>query len=208
MKLLKEDEELYIYAQSEDRIQKERSMRTRRLRRLMGQLKKLRNQKRLKRDMLLMKLGAFKKEAGRAYGLLEIKLPDPGEAINAQSFHWGINRSKYRQAYRREGRYLLRSNLENEEPVKLWEYYIQLTQIEEAFRNLKGDLAIRPVYHKVESRIEAHIFISFLAYCLHVTLKQRCKASATGLTPRSVIEQLKAMPRGFLLKRPLCCNGS
>jgi len=193
VKLLKEDEELYIYAQSEDRIQKERSMRTRRLRRLIDRLNKLRNQKRLKRDTLLMKLGALKKEAGRAYGLLEIKLPDTHELINSQSFHWRINRTKYREAYRREGRYLLRSNLESEEPVKLWEYYIQLTQIEEAFRNLKGDLAIRPVYHKVESRIEAHIFISFLAYCLHVTLKQRCKASATGLTPRSVIEQLKAM---------------
>jgi transposase len=82
---------------------------------------------------------------------------------------------------------------QSKEPVKLWGYYIQLTQIEEAFRNLKGDLAIRPVYHKIESRIEAHIFISFLAYCLHVTIKQRCKASATGLTPRSVIEQLKVM---------------
>ena len=68
-----------------------------------------------------------------------------------------------------------------------------MTEVEEAFRNLKGDLAIRPIYHKNENRIEAHIFIAFLAYCLQVTLKQRCKQHASGLTPRSVLQQLKAM---------------
>ncbi len=68
-----------------------------------------------------------------------------------------------------------------------------MTEVEEAFRNLKGDLAIRPIHHQLESRIEAHIFIAFVAYCLHVSLKQRCKATASGLTPRSVLEQLKAI---------------
>jgi transposase len=193
VKLLEEDGEVYVYAQSHDRIRKERAMRKRRLRRLLGELGKLRARKRLKRDELLMKLGAAKKEAGRSFGLMTIRVPDPGEPITPQTFHWQINRAKYRQACRREGRYLLRSNLPAEDPARLWEYYIGLTEIEEAFRNLKGDLAIRPVYHRDESRIEAHIFIAFLAYCLHVTLKQRCKRQASGLTPRSVLEQLKAM---------------
>ena len=103
------------------------------------------------------------------------------------------NRAKYRTTRRREGRYLLRSNLTETDPAKLWEHYIQLTQIEEAFKSLKGDLALRPIYHRLENRIEAHIFIAFIAYCLQVTLSQRCRRQATGLTPRSVLEQLKAM---------------
>jgi transposase len=193
VKLLRDGEEIYVYAQSENRIKKERAIRKRRLRRLLKALDTLRHRKRLRRDELLMKLGAARKEAGRAFGLLKIILPDPDQPINAQTFRWHINRTKYRQAYRREGRYLLRSNLPPENPARLWEYYIQLTEVEEAFRNLKGDLAIRPIHHQLESRIEAHIFIAFLAYCLHVSLKQRCKHHATGLTPRSVLEQLKAM---------------
>jgi transposase len=193
VKLLQDREDIYIYAQSNKRIHKERAMRKRRLKHLLRRLQELRNHKTITRDSLLMKLGAAQKEAGRAYGLLDITLPASGEPITVQTFRWRINRSKYRRVYRREGRYLLRSNLPPDDPAKLWQYYVQLTEIEEAFRNLKGDLAIRPIHHQVESRIEAHIFIAFLAYCLHVTLKQRCRQSAAGLTPRSVLEQLKAI---------------
>ena len=67
---------------------------------------------------------------------------------------------------------------------------MQLTRIEEAFRNLKGDLSIRPVYHQLANRIEAHVFIAFLAYCLHVTLHYRLQLHAPGLTPRAVLEKL------------------
>lgn len=193
VKLISEGDEIYVYAQSGNRIQKERAMRKRRLRKLLAELKKLRDRKRLTRDTLLMKLGALKRDAGRAFGLLEIGLPQSKEAINSETFVWKLNWKKYREVYRREGRYLLRSNLEGRDPAKLWEYYIQLTQVEEAFKNLKGDLAIRPIHHRLEERIEAHIFVSFLAYCLHVTLGKRCRQTATGLTPRSVIEQLKTM---------------
>lgn len=193
VKLLQAGDEIYVYAQSRSRIMKERAMRKRRLKQLLRKLEELRNQKRLTRDSLLMKLGAASKEAGRAFGLMTIRVPEPGEPISEETFHWRINRKKYRRTFRREGRYLLRSNLPPDNPAKLWEYYIQLTEIEEAFRNLKGDLALRPIHHQKESRIEAHIFIAFLSYCLHVTLRQRCKQYATGLTPRSVLEQLKAM---------------
>ena len=193
VKLLRDGEEIYVYAQSHNRIKKERAIRKRRLRRLLEQLNALRARKRLKRDELLMKLGAARKEAGRAFGLLDIALPDTDQPVNPETFHWRINRARYRQVYRREGRYLLRSNLPPDNPARLWEYYVQLTEVEDAFRNLKGDLAIRPIHHQLESRIEAHIFIAFLAYCLHVTLKQRSRRHATGLTPRSVLEQLKTI---------------
>src|SRR3981081_4210791 len=86
------------------------------------------------------------------------------------SFTFALNRKKLRTARRREGRYLLRTNLTENDPAQLWQYYTQLVAVEEAFRNLKGDLAIRPVFHQDEKRIEAHIFIAFLAYCMQITL--------------------------------------
>jgi len=89
---------------------------------------------------------------------------------------------------RREGRYLLRSNLRGEDPAILWQYYIRLTEIEQAFNELKHDLAIRPIFHQTDERIEAHIFIAFMAYCLHVTLHHQLRAQAPGLTPRAVLE--------------------
>jgi hypothetical protein len=121
----------------------------------------------------------------------------PGVAVDVATdgaaFTWRLDREKLRQARRREGRYLLRTNLAEADPAKLWDLYLQLVRIEEAFRNLKGDLAIRPIFHQVEARIEAHIFIAFLAYCLHVTLERRLHALAPGLTPRSVLEKFAAM---------------
>ena len=80
-----------------------------------------------------------------------------------------------------------------EDPAKLWHFYTQLTQVEQAFKELKRDLNIRPIYHQKDSRIEAHIFIAFVAYCLQVTLKQRLRALAPGLTPAAVLEKLGAV---------------
>jgi transposase len=192
VKLLRKEGELYVFAQSRDRIHKERAMRRRALRKLLTRLGQLRKMK-LKRDQLLVKIGEAKAEAGRAFGLVNIQLPEPRQAVTEESFRFAINRKKLRLAYRREGRYLLRSNLCEQAPAKLWELYMQLTQVEEAFRNLKGDLAIRPIYHQLEERIEAHIFICFVAYCLHVTLGRRLRDLAPGLTPRAVLEKFAAM---------------
>jgi transposase len=192
VKLLNEGDELYILARSQGRVQKERAMRRRRLKKLWKRLHEL-QQQRLTRDQLLLKLGAAKKEAGRAYGLINITLPDKDQPVNAQTFTFILNKKKLRQVRRREGRYLLRSNLSGEDPATLWEYYIQLTEIEQAFKELKGDLSIRPIYHQTDERIEAHIFVAFLAYCLQVTLKQRCRALAQGLTPRAVLEKFSLM---------------
>ncbi len=152
----------------------------------------MRRQK-LGRDQLLLKLGAAKKEAARAYGLLDIRLPKPDQAVSPETFTYRLRKEKLRQARRREGRYLLRTNLQDDDPAHLWRLYIQLTEIEQAFKELKGDLASRPIYHQLEHRIEAHIFVAFIAYCLQVTLKQRLRALAPGLTPRAVFEKLKGM---------------
>jgi hypothetical protein len=134
-----------------------------------------------------------KKDAGRASGLVRIQVPAPDEPVTAETFTFALNRKKLRQARRREGRYLLRSNLTSNDPVQLWTWYIELTEIEQAFKELKGDLSIRPIYHQLDTRIEAHIFVAFLAYCLQVTLKARLRPLAPGLTPRSALEKLAAI---------------
>jgi hypothetical protein len=192
VKLLEREGELYILARSSRRIDKERGMRLRRLKRLVRRLKELQAQK-LDRDTLLLKLGAAKKEAGRVYGLLQIELPPKQQAAQTDSFHFSLNRAKLRQVRRREGHYLLRSNMPHESPAKLWQLYIQLTEVEQAFKELKSDLAVRPIWHQKDERIEAHIFVAFLAYCLQVTLKAQLRAHAPGLTPRSVLEKLSGI---------------
>jgi transposase len=192
VKLLARDGELYILARSEGRWQKERAMRRRRLKSLWKRLQELQAQE-LERDQLLLKLGAAKAEAGRAYGWVEVQLPKPEQPVNAETFTFRWRKDKLRQAMRREGRYLLRSNLPAEDPALLWQHYVQLTEIEAVFRALKSDLAIRPIYHQKDSRIEAHIFLSFLAYCLYITLGQRLRALAPGLTPRAALEKMSAI---------------
>jgi hypothetical protein len=188
VKLLAQDQELYVFAESRDRIAKERGMRRRQLQWLWARLKELSTMSKLTREALLMKLGAAQNKAPAAWRLVTVEM-----AVDGASFGYWINRKKLREVRRREGRYLLRTNLTESDPAKLWEYYIQLVAVEEAFKTLKGDLSLRPIFHQKESRIEAHIFIAFLAYCLHVTLGHRLKHLATGLTTRSVLEKFSAV---------------
>lgn len=183
VKLHTEDGELYVLARSADRMHKERAMRQRKLKRLWKRLQQLACMTQSPEE-LLMRLGAARKEAGRVWQLV---------AVQTAPFRFNLNKARLRQTRTREGRYLLRSNLPGHDPAMLWTLYIQLTEIEQAFKELKQDLSLRPIYHRTDPRIEAHIFVSFLSYCLLVTLKQQLKAHAPGLTPRSVLEQLQAI---------------
>ena len=212
VKLLPQDGELYVFAQSRDRVAKERAMRRRQLKWLWKRLAQIAAMK-LTREELLMKLGAARSQAPTAWRLVAVKVakvkapkvkgrkikgrkikkPKIKRSKGSTMFGYQLRRDKLREARRREGRYLLRTNLTENEPAQLWSYYLQLVAVEEAFKNLKGDLAIRPIFHQDETRVEAHIFIAFVAYCLHVTLGRRLHALAPGLTPRSVIEKLSAI---------------
>lgn len=187
VKLLAQSDELYVLAQSADRVHKERAMRRRQLQWLWARLKKLSIMK-LKREELLMKLGAAKQKTPSAWRLVDIEVDQQQAA-----FSYRLNKDKLRRQRRREGRYLLRTNLTESDPAKLWRLYLQLVHVEEAFKNLKGDLAIRPIFHQSEQRIEAHILVAFLAYCLHVTLTERLRSLAPGLMARSVLEKFAAM---------------
>jgi transposase len=192
VKLLPGEGELYILARSEGRKEKERAIRRRRLKHLWQRLGELQGQD-LRRDDLLLKLGAAKAEAGRVYRWVEVRVPKPEQLVKAETFTFGLRKDKLRQAFRSEGHYLLRSNLSGEDPSVLWQHYVQLTEIEAVFRALKNDLVIRPIHHQKDSRIEAHIFVSFLAYCLYVTLGQRLRALAPGLTARAALEKMSAI---------------
>jgi transposase len=187
VKLLPQENQLYVLAESNDRVAKERSMRRRQLKWLWTRLKQL-SAMTLTREDLLMKLGAAKQKTPSAWRLLQIEV-----AEHKASFTYRLNKEKLRSVRRREGRYLLRTNLTESDPAKLWSLYLQLVAVEEAFKNLKGDLALRPIFHQNQARVEAHIFVSFLAYCLHVTLTERLRTLAPGLTTRSVLEKFAAV---------------
>jgi len=192
VKLLPQEGELLVLAQSNDRVSKERSMRRRQLKGLVKRLKEL-QQMEISRDQLLLKLGAAKAQFPAAWRLMDVAVPKEAEPVSAQSFNFKLRRQKLRQVRRREGRYLLRSNLSGQDPAKLWQFYIQLTQVEAAFKDLKDDLSLRPIFHQLEHRIEAHIFVAFLAYCLHVSLRARLRVLAPGLTPRSMLEKFASI---------------
>jgi hypothetical protein len=224
VKLLPREQELYVFAESRNRIHKERAMRRRQLKALVKRLKQLRQMTFNDTRQLLLKLGEARGRYRAAWRLIEVVLPEAEasaylpeavaphprrqpEALDATlesaasgamtglgeahpGFSFRLNRQKLRQVRRREGRYLLRTNLCGRNPEDLWRFYIQLTEVEAAFKNLKDDLQLRPIYHQLEHRIEAHIFVAFMAYCLHVTLRARLKPLAPGLTSRAVLDKL------------------
>jgi hypothetical protein len=192
VKLFADGGELFVLAKSEGRRAKETAMRRRRLARLLWKLRALRRSC-PPRDQLLLRIGAARQDAGRAYGFVQIRLPKEGEEVTRQSFTFRLHKDKLKKAELRDGHYLLRSNLVGEDPAVLWDRYIQLTQVEAAFKALKSELGLRPIHHQLEHRAEAHLLVAFLAYCLLVTLKNRLQALAPGLTPKAVLEKLGAI---------------
>ena len=197
VKLLSQEQELFILVNSQARVNKERAIRRRKLKKLWVRLKELKEQW-PSYQALWMKLGAAKAEAGRVWSLVKLSLPKVPRTRKAREqrvpgFEFELRKAKLREVHKREGRYLLRTNLTETDPVKVWEFYLQLVEVEQAFKNLKGDLCIRPIFHQLQRRIEAHIFVCFLAYCVQVTLRHQLRAKAPGLTPRQVLEKFGRM---------------
>ena len=189
VKLYEHEGELYVLAKSSGRQAKEIAMRRKRLVRLLRKLRAMRRSL-PQRDQLLLRIGAAKKDAGRAFGFVKIRLPEKDEPVSRATFTFHTDKTKLKAAEQRDGHYLLRSNLTAEDPAVLWTRYVQLTQIESVFRSLKSELGVRPIYHQLEHRADAHVLIAFLAYCLQVTLKNRLLIHASGLTPAAVLEKL------------------
>ena len=189
VKLFEQEGELYVLAKSAGRQAKETAMRRKRLARLFRKLRAMRRSL-PSRDQLLMRLGAAKSAAGRAFQFVHLQVPGENQEVTRKTFQFHRDKKKLQAAEWRDGHYLLRSNLIAGDPSVLWARYVQLTQIESVFRSLKSELGIRPIYHQLEHRADAHILIAFLAYCLQITLKHRLLPHASGLTPTAVLEKL------------------
>ena len=187
VKQFTQDQELYVVAKSDGRAQKEIAMRRKKLARFLRTLRGMRQEK--SRDRLLMRLGAARTKAGRAQSMVKIDLPTVDQIPSRETFKFSLQREKLKEAELYDGHYLLRSNLKDKEPKWLWELYLLLVEIEGVFRSFKNDLGIRPIYHQLGERVDAHIFVCFMAYCLYVTLKHWLKPLASGLTPRAVLEE-------------------
>jgi len=202
VKLLAQENELYVLARSADRRMKEAAIRRRKLKTLIHGLNRLKRRT-ISRDTLLKKVAILQRDAGRVAALLKIREPKVGEPVNRETFVCTFDRVAWRKALDRDGCYILRAYLpprdtpkaltsEKQAPV-LWAWYTQLVHVEEAFKTLKSDLDLRPIHHQIESRVEAHIFVAFLAYCLTVTLRMKLNRAAPGLTPQEVLRSLSAI---------------
>ena len=197
----------FVLTRSEARSLKETSMRVKKIRGAMktlfaidGRIGRAKwkasepSRRKLERDELISRLAVAKAKAGRAWRLISIKLPKANEDVTPETFTWRLDWEGIREARAKdEGTYLLRTNLEDCDPKTLWRKYMIQGEIEYAFRELKGDLGLRPVYHQLEDRIEAHIFTSFMALCLLTTLRVIARGHAPGLTPRQIIDKMKTV---------------
>lgn len=148
----------------------------------------------LTRDELVSRLAVAKEKAGRAWKMIDVAIPKPAEKVTPETFRWKLDWERIREARANdEGTYLLRTNLPECDPKTLWKKYMIQGEIEYAFRELKNDLGLRPVYHQGEDRIEAHIFTAFMALCLLQTLRAIARERAPGLTPRQIIEKFRTV---------------
>jgi transposase len=189
VKYLEKEGECYVLALSKTRMMKERAIRKRKLRNYLDGLAKLQKNYR-DRDRFMKKLGVLQHQAGTCRYCVDLKLPAEGKRVTKKNFSFTFNHQKYRAMIYRDGTYFLRTNQTGKEAVELWQQYMLQCNVEQAFKELKSDIGIRPVYHHKEERVDAHIFIAFLSYCLQATLRQKLRNSASGLTSQAVLETL------------------
>jgi transposase len=190
-----DDGDLYVIARSVKRRAKENAMRRRRMRKLYDSLTRLaasvQNGHVRRYNVLINRLGRLQERYVQVFGSVDISHERDNETI--KSFSFRLKRKALRNAYRQDGIYLLRTNLSEEDPARLWEQYIQLTEVEAAFRTLKSEVGLRPIYHWVGPRVEAHVMLAFMAYAMWVCLKWKLKALAVSLSPRQLIESFRSI---------------
>lgn len=199
VKMIRHEGEFYVLAHSDARQMKEKAMRRRRFKAYARGLHALRRRcrenhsPRLGRDMLLGRLAVLKKEAGRMASALIVHVPDEGRRPTVKNFRYDLDHDAYQKALDRDGSYILRSNAIHDDAAAMWSMYMQLVHIESAFKSMKSDLAIRPIWHQIQPRVEAHIFVAFMGYCLMAALRKHLEPLAPGLSPKAVLEQLASI---------------
>ena len=191
VQLIPEADEVYVLCRSAGRVQKERAMRRRWLRKLIGDLRSLRRRVRegqlKQRELIQRLLGRLQERHPQACRWLQWELTDSDAGL---AFDWDWERAKFHRSARAEGTYLLRAHWTERDPAKLWQTYVQLSEAEAAFRTLKSEVKVRPIWHWTEMRVEAHVLVAFLGYCLWVCLKKKAQRSAPSLTPWQILDQL------------------
>jgi transposase len=165
----------YLLARSKPRRKKERAMRRRQRRGLALALRKLQariaNGKLKKRDKILERIGRLQERFPKARPFVTLQVAHQGKPV----LTWTWQLDKFKAALARDGAYLLQSNQGGWTPPEFWETYIQLTVVEKAFRVLKSELLLRPLWHHYGKRVQAHVFVCVLAYALWKTLDHLAK---------------------------------
>ena len=218
VKLFERESVYYLLARSRPRRRKERAIRRRQRRGLATDLKKLGALvdagKLKKRDKIVERVGRLKERYPKARGFVEISVT----ATKQPRLEWTWDRAKYRQALATDGAYLLRSNQPGWTAAEFWKTYIQLTIVERAFRVLKSELLLRPIWHHYSGRTRAHVFVCVLGYALWKTLdhlaklaglmteirkpdlrRPRSSPKARRMTPQMILRELRELKIGDIL---------
>ena len=193
-------DEAFVLCRSATRRAKERAMRERASRSLEADLARLAVQvatgKLTEEARIQRRIGRLLERYPSVAALYEIAVTGPE---SARQVVWRERTDRRAWCEAREGAYLLRTNLTEADPAQLWAQYIQLTEVEAAFRALKSELAIRPIWHQKASRVQAHILVAFLGYALWVTLKHTLKRAGSGLSPQQALHCLRGIKSGDIL---------
>jgi len=188
IKHVEKDGECYVLAKSKDRMAKERAMRKRKLRQYLEGLEKLKSYRDY--DRFMKRLGVLESQAGVCRKCVTLAIPKQKARIEEGAFDYTFEADQYKTMIARDGTYFLRTNQTGKDGSELWQKYMLQCNVEQAFKEIKSDLGVRPVYHHKEDRVDAHVFVAFMSYCLQVTLRHRLRASACGLTSQAVLETM------------------
>jgi transposase len=190
------DQELFILCRSAARRQKEEEMHQRFIERLKQGLVKLEHSCEAGRvknlGTLERRIGRLLEKNSRAAALFDIHASEDATTHHLQ-LQWTIRQDRKTWAQLSEGCYLLRTNIRDWSGEDLWRAYIQLTEVEAAFRIHKSDLQLRPIWHQKSERVQAHILVCFLAYVLWKCLAQLCHHAGLGDEPRKVIDEIRQL---------------
>jgi transposase len=189
-----EGAETFILCRSADRAHKERAMHERFEKRIRVGLerlaRRLASQTRVDRSQVERQIGRLLGRNSRAAGLFDVRV------VEEQAHKSGVRLEVREQtqwsewASLTEGTYILRSNVNEWSAEELWQTYIQLTQAEAAFRIHKSELRMRPIWHQKEERVQAHILVCFLAFCLWKTLQGWQTRAGLGHSPRTLLDEI------------------
>ena len=193
-------EDTFILCRSADRRLKEQAMHARFEKQMEEGLERLAtaiSAGRLRsRDLLHERLGRLKRDCSRVARAYRIEVSGDGDSL---SLRWSKDEAKAAFLQHSEGAYLLRTNLTGETEQELWKMYMQLNDAEAAFRTLKQDLSIRPVFHHLEERANAHILVCFLAYAMYRTLDRLAQDRGLGMSGRKVLKEMSTIKSGDVI---------